>query len=73
MKPSVCRIVHYYTQDPEPQLRAAIITKVFSDVCVNLEVFGETENTDRRFPSSVLMVPEGATPQARQWTWPPRT
>lgn len=61
MKPSIGRIVHY---NDAGTIRAAIITEVWSDDCVNLEVFGVYED---RIKTSVVLG-EGPC----QWRWPPR-
>lgn len=63
MKPTIGRIVHFQTLDG--QTLPAIVTRVFSDTCVNLEVFGV--NTESRFPTSVCMGGESG-----EWSWPPR-
>lgn len=52
MKPQVSDLLHYFDEDgSEP--RAAIVTKVWSDTCVNLHVFsdGVREAAD---PTSVM-------------------
>lgn len=60
MKPTVGRIVYY--KDGEHQ--AAIITKVWSDTCVNLTVFNGNGNTE--YHTSVVNGVEGG-----QWDWMP--
>jgi hypothetical protein len=68
-KPSLGRIVHFFpTTGSEPL--AAVITRVWSDTCVNLEVFGSAagpDETQGRFPTSVVQGPG-----PRTWSWPPR-
>lgn len=65
MKPSVGRIVHYVNTQGEHC--AAIVTRVFSDTCVNLTVFG-SDNMTYGFTS--ILFNEGAT--AGSWHWPER-
>jgi hypothetical protein len=77
--PSVSRIVHYYERpydEAKGELRpplgpqAAIITRVWSDTCVNLHVF--FDNAPSGNVTSVLFD-ESETPSASQtWRWPPR-
>lgn len=70
-KPTVGRIVHYWVVDAYGHIipRAAIITCVWSDSCVNLHVFGDgstAEPVDMK-PTSVS---EGNIPNC--WSWPER-
>lgn len=71
-KPSVGRIVHYRPANDygKGQPYPAIITHVFGDTCVNLEVFDHdapiTEGQGR-YPTSVTLG-EGL----RSFQWPPR-
>jgi hypothetical protein len=71
--PSVGRIVHYFTQDGA-EVRPAIITRVWSPECVNLQVFGEPLPNEPQgmFPTSVMKHLDGAQSKPRTWTWPPR-
>lgn len=73
--PSIGRIVHYRPEAAGAEVRPAVITKVWSDTCVNLHVFGGllagpdgTVETQGNFPASVT---ESET-SARSWFWPPR-
>lgn len=79
MKPTVGRIVHFYTQNPGAQTNyvgegpyAAIITQVFSDrddAYVNLKVFRPYgENVDE----GSVRHKDFATNESRHWVWPPR-
>jgi hypothetical protein len=76
-KPSIGRIVHYL--DERQAEYPAIVTHVWSDTCVNLEVFGinveylQGGNADARFPTSVVHAdaPAGDVDAApRSWHWP---
>lgn len=77
-KPSVGRIVHYYGADQETGVgervpKAAIITRVWSDTCVNLCVFGFDGQPQDGLTTSVLLVQEGeAKPETTFCEWPPR-
>lgn len=73
MKPTIGRIVHFRADGALPgdtsAVRPAVVTRVWSDRCVNLEVFGEPADTAARFPTS---VEEGGPETPRSWFWPPR-
>lgn len=62
-KPSIGRIVHYREPSAD-KIRAAIVTVVWSDTCVNLHVFGECGAYDVRSSSA------GVGPG--NWSWPER-
>lgn len=72
-KPSIGRIVIFRTSEEAAHdcCFPAVITQVWSDECVNLEVFGHAEGPEGepqgRFPTSVLKG-DGR----RSWSWPPR-
>lgn len=70
-KPSVGRIVHYWEPGRDAPL-AAIITRVWNDTCVNLEVFGSVQELGpaEKFPTSVVLSSEPHS--GRTWEWPPR-
>jgi len=64
MKPSIGRIVHFYTDDRhEP----AIITRVWSDTCVNLKVL-----PDCAAPFDQTSVCLNDASSSSWWSWPPR-
>lgn len=68
MKPSLARIVHFIGGDNEH--RAAIITKVWSDTCVNLFVFPTGSNYDPEpVQTSVVHYDDSRT---WSWHWPER-
>ena len=73
MTPTVGRIVHYYPDDSAVKKRmpfAAIVTRVWTDSCVNLEVFNDGGQPDRGgFAGS---VERSDNPEDRHWMWPPR-
>lgn len=77
-KPSIGRIVHYIRSDGAEY--PAIITHVWSDTCVDLEVFGinvehlQGGDADVRFPKSVVMHDTGGGERGsvRSWHWPER-
>lgn len=69
-KPSIGRIVHYRKATQEP--RAAIITKVHNDTCIDLNVFS-SDSHPYVFPvtSAVQIDPDSGSGQG--WYWPPRS
>jgi hypothetical protein len=89
MKPSIGRIVHYVQEKP-PQYQSAdgpkqfvnlpaIITAVWGDTCVNLQVFSDGSNSEidgTNFRSvkwiTSASLDESETPQPRTWHWPPK-
>lgn len=68
MKPSVSRIVHFVMQD---QHFAAIVTKVWSDTCVNLQVFnnGSPNELEQVFPRTSVVLDATGT-MDYSWHWP---
>lgn len=74
-RPSVTRMVHYYPTENEhlgAGPLAAIIVKVWSDVCVNLSIFPESGGGETVGKTSVTIAPEPGTPGPGTWVWPPR-
>lgn len=70
MKPTIGRIVHYWVVDSYGNIvpRAAIITHVWADTCVNLHVFADGSFGGEDYkPTSVC---EGNIPLS--WSWPER-
>lgn len=72
-KPTIGRIVHYQahgspdgTHKSVP--RAAIITAVHNESCVDLAVFNPTG----MFFNSSCALDESETPRGGTWHWPPR-
>ena len=68
MKPSIGRIVHYWDGDlaePSP----AIITKVWSDECINLKVFRDGVDSSECV-TSVPLLHEAKL--SMFWSWPER-
>lgn len=87
MKPSIGRIVLFVQEKREayqpkegPRLTLnlpAIITAVWGDTCVNLQVFTDGTNSDDLNMSPVKWVTSASlddsdAPQPRTWHWPPR-
>lgn len=84
MKPTIGRIVHFVQKRPSgygpdaPNIHLpAIITAVWGDTCVNLQVFTDGTNSDEQNMSPVKWVTsttldESADPQPRTWHWPER-
>jgi hypothetical protein len=72
MQPTVGRIVHtgdMETTATEARPLAAIITRVWSDTCINLCVFTDAGPEMR---TSVVLAAEGDKLTPVTWTWPPR-
>jgi hypothetical protein len=70
MKPTVGRIVHFVDPKRPDVAIAAIIVRVWSDTCVNLQLFQDS-NALGGWETSVL-YDENASPAARAWHWPPK-
>lgn len=73
MKPTVGRIVHYCPTEGERYATmgepiAAIIVKVWSDECVNLKLF-----TDSDIAAHMSSVPFDIEHGEMSWNWPPRS
>lgn len=81
MKPSIGRIVHFVQKKPEGYGEgllhlAAIIVAVWSDTCVNLQVFtdggnsegGEHYQLSTKWITSVNL--DESASQPRTWHWP---
>ena len=87
MKPTIGRIVHF-VQDKPAQYQPkegprvvvhlpAIITAVWGDTCVNLQVFTDGTNSDEQNMAPVKWITSSTldtteTPQPRTWHWPER-
>ena len=82
MKPTIGRIVHFVQKKPDGYGDAlvhlpAIITAVWGDTCVNLQVFTDGSNSDAGETNRVKWITsatldETETPQPRTWHWPER-
>ena len=80
MKPTVGRMVHFYSGDIADQSNVAgagpypaVITRVWSDTCVNLTVFPDNGVGLLHFTSVANHMPEDrANMIGRAWEWPPR-
>lgn len=86
MKPTIGRIVHYVQRKPaiyQPKEGPvslvhlpAIITAVWGDTCVNLQVFTDGTNSDDQNMSAVKWVTSSSLDdtgtQERSWHWPER-
>lgn len=82
-RPTVGRIVHYYhtANDVEGKCpNAALVTHVWSDECVNLEVApngyhiqpGQRDAVDGVVERVRTSVPYSDEPKPGHWCWPPR-
>lgn len=77
MTPTIGRIVLFSSNDPEhlgnqAKEAPAIITRVWSDTCVNLTVF---RDADSPLSMTSVCLYEGdfaASGQSIAWRWPPR-
>lgn len=65
-KASIGRIVHFV--DTKGELRAAIISRVWGDACVNLTVF---DDSGPYVATSVAF--DGGGQALQSWHWPERT
>lgn len=82
MKPTIGRIVHFVQKKPAGYGDAlvhlpAIITAVWGETCVNLQVFTDGTNSDEQNMSPVKWVTSASlddseNPQPRTWHWPER-
>jgi hypothetical protein len=82
MKPTIGRIVHFVQKKPAGYGDVlvhlpAIIVAVWSESCVNLQVFTDGTNSDDQNMSPVKWVTSASldaseNPQARTWHWPER-
>lgn len=90
MKPTIGRIVHYVQvkpasfQNPDQPVRVvhlpAIIIAVWTETCVNLQVFTDGSNSETgpsANPPSIKWITSATldaneTPQPNTWHWPER-
>jgi hypothetical protein len=81
MKPTIGRIVHYVQNKPAGYGDAlvhlpAIITAVWGDTCVNLQVFTDGTNSDDQNMAPVKWITsvslDESASQPRTWHWPER-
>jgi len=82
MKPTIGRIVHFVQQKPVGYGEVlvhlpAIITSVWGELCVNLQVFTDGTNSDDRNMAPVKWITSASldaseNPQPRTWHWPER-
>lgn len=77
-KPSIGRIVIYVCADHEPSFNGsrehpAIITRVWSDTCVNLKVFFDgSAGVDTRTSATLITTPGDTRNPNAGWRWPER-
>lgn len=75
-KPTVGRIVHFYAAETakKGQPYPAVITHVWSDECVNLQVCpdGSFPFEGSPYPTSVMLAKDPTNLQ-NVWSWPPRS
>lgn len=67
MKPSIGRIVHFVYSSVH---YAAIITRVWSDTCVNLFVFDSDHGQLLNSINTSVVLDEDETPHDYTWHWP---
>lgn len=84
MKPTIGRIVHFVQKRPygypegSTAVLPAMITAVWGDTCVNLQVFTDGTNSEGEYGALSLKwvtsvtLDESETPQPRTWHWPLR-
>ena len=73
MKPSIGRVVHYTQPEDEKHFNGiavhpAVITRVWSETCVNLKVFFDCGPVEDR--TSVVVKDDGHSTSC--WEWPSR-
>ncbi len=70
MKPAIGRIVNFVKESAEVITLPAIITRVYSDVVINLRIFNDEEphELSKEFKSSVVY--DGFTFRPGTWSWP---
>ncbi len=85
-KPSIGRIVHYVQEEPatyQPKEGQkllvhlpAIVTAVWSETCVNLQVFTDGTNSDEQNMAAVKWITsanlDASAAMSRTWHWPER-
>lgn len=71
MTPTIGRIVHF--RDPYSRfgsdVKAAIVTRVFSDDCVNLAIITDVGVVYSE--TSVVRCDDASVAASRAWSWPP--
>lgn len=78
MKPSKGRIVLVGTKDKNGQdlVVAAIIVKVWSDICINVRVFfdgcNDVKESTSEWITSVTLDINSDIPSNMHWIWPPK-
>jgi hypothetical protein len=76
MKPTIGRIVHFVSSGDDAQHPsahfAAVITHVWSDVCVNLAVFPKGTPLDGLHSGVKTSVMFNEQPAPYSWHWPER-
>jgi hypothetical protein len=86
MKPSLGRIVLVTigTEDDAPVVRPAIVVRVWSDTCVNVQLLADGSNDDRHVPllgidgflergnAPIWMTSVCQGDRVGEWQWPPR-
>ncbi len=81
MKPTIGRIVHYVQKKRAGYGEGvvhlpAIVTAVWGETCVNLQVFTDGTNSDDQHTSPVKWITSATLDQSatedRSWHWPER-
>jgi len=74
-KPSIGRIVHFHAGNDKGSAYPAVITHVWSDSCVNLNVFDDGSYPlpdEQKKPTSVMLATGDTAGLKHVWSWPPR-
>ena len=81
MKPTIGRIVHYVQKKPAGYGEGvvhlpAIVTAVWGETCVNLQVFTDGTNSDDQNMAPVKWITSASLDESgsqdRTWHWPER-
>lgn len=70
--PTVGRIVHYFPDQDTANPLAAIVTRVWSPTCVNLQVFEDGSSPSRVKDATTSVQLRDESNKKNVWDWPAR-